>query len=649
MPSSLIFKDAEAARDAICAKDQKEIRQLYLNWADEVGKRAEYYHSKETASSYWQEQQMLELQRQLTEQSKVIANQIYTGTKESMYTVVDSVVGCNAKYLSELGFPSEGLNVAFTSVPTQVVNNLVTGQIYEGGWNLSSAIWSDNEQTLHDIYQIVAQGRAMNMSAYEVSEMLEQYVNPNKAKQWNLTMSDGRRIYKRSVDYNAQRLTRTLTQHAYQQGVIQCAKDNPFIQMIIWRANGSRTCELCLDRDGKEYRWDEVPMDHPNGMCTMEPKVDMDKTIDQLANWFNGEDGEYPEIDAFASKVSGYVPQAKVKQDVKQATGTPVEITKAEFTRWQQSLPFDERMKILNEAGIKDMYGKGYKEALGRYYVEHNYPAGSTIKGMELCGQKLTPRQKALQYAQTEMQKFQNAVQGVGSKALGGNVPEYTEWIKQMQANQTSEGLKAGEKAVFKAWSGSEKQAVKTYTGAEEFVRMNGYMREAAKNGFTDVEGALKASKANDKTLRAVNNLYNGLSKSALPEDMVLCRGSDAGELAGLFMDGNFAANKKALEKMTAEELNQQFAGAVGRYSGFTSTGGTYGSGFQAGGGTNIEFYIYAPKGTQAASVSSLATYGGVDEVIVNAGTTVKCRHIEEVVMENGNTRKQVYLEIIGQ
>lgn len=307
MPSSLIFKDAEKARDAICAEDQKKIRQLYSDWADEVGKRAEYYRSKETASSYWQEQQMLELQRQLTEQSKVIANQIYTGTKGSMYTVADSVVGCNAKYLSELGFPSDGVNRAFTSVPTQVVNNLVTGQIYEGGWNLSSAIWSDNEQTLHDIYQIVAQGRAMNMSAYEVSKMLEQYVNPNKAKQWNLTMSDGRRIYKRSVDYNAQRLTRTLTQHAYQQGIIQCAKDNPFIQTIIWRANGSRTCELCLDRDGKEYRWDEVPMDHPNGMCTMEPKIDMDKTIDQLADWFNAEDGEYPEIDAFANKF-GYVP-----------------------------------------------------------------------------------------------------------------------------------------------------------------------------------------------------------------------------------------------------------------------------------------------------------------------------------------------------
>lgn len=370
MPSSLIFKDAEKARDAICAEDQKKIRQLYSDWADEVGKRAEYYHSKETASSYWQEQQMLELQRQLTEQSKVIANQIYTGTKESMYTVADSVVGCNAKYLSELGFPSEGLNAAFTSVPTQVVNNLVTGQIYEGGWNLSSAIWSDNEQTLHDIYQIVAQGRAMNMSAYEVSKMLEQYVNPNKAKQWNLTMSDGRRIYKRSVDYNAQRLTRTLTQHAYQQGVIQCAKDNPFIQSVIWRANGSRTCELCLDRDGKEYRWDEVPMDHPNGMCTMEPKIDMDKTLDQLADWFNADDGEYPEIDRFASKF-GYVPNVgansgnpsfnRDKWDMQFRSQAD---QKARFEGW--TVDFKAQTTVAERRSVKVYTGESYKD-INRY------------------------------------------------------------------------------------------------------------------------------------------------------------------------------------------------------------------------------------------------------------------------------------------
>lgn len=305
--SPLVFKDAEAARDAICAKDQEKIRQLYEDWAAEVGQRAAYYGSKTTASSYWQEQQLLELQRQLTAQSKVIANQIFYDTKESLYTVADAVVGCNAKFLADLGFPKDGINAAFTSVPTTIVNNIVTGQIYEGGWNLSAAIWGDNQKTLSDIYGIVARGRAQNLSAYDIAKALESYVNPNKAKQWNLKMPDGVKIYKKSVDYNAQRLVRTLTQHAYQQGIIQSAKANPFIQSIIWRSNGSRTCELCLDRDGHEYKPEELPMDHPNGMCTMEPKIDMDKTIDQLAGWFNAEDGTYPEIDKFAEQF-GYQP-----------------------------------------------------------------------------------------------------------------------------------------------------------------------------------------------------------------------------------------------------------------------------------------------------------------------------------------------------
>jgi len=311
MPS-LVFRDAEKARDSICIEDQKKIRGLYKEWAEEVGERAKYYEGKTTASSYWQQQQMLELQRQMKAQSAEIHKQIESGAKQSMYTVADSVVGCNAKFLEDLGFSSKdgGLNIAMTSIPTHVVNNIVTGQIYESGWSLSKAIWSDNEKTLADIYEIVAKGRAMNMSAYDVSKMLEGYVNPAKAKMWNLKMADGVRIYKKSVDYNAQRLVRTLNQHAYQQSLIQVAKSNPFIGDIIWHANGSRACPLCIERDGNHYKPEDVPMDHPNGMCTMEPVIDMDETVNQLADWVNSPDGTYPEIDEFA-KQFGYVPEIK--------------------------------------------------------------------------------------------------------------------------------------------------------------------------------------------------------------------------------------------------------------------------------------------------------------------------------------------------
>lgn len=313
MPS-LVFKDAEQARDSICISDQKKIRDLYAEWADKVAERAEFYEKKTTASSYWQQQQMLELERQLRSQSMQIHKEIEAESKSSMYMIADSVIGCNAEFLKALGFKEEGINAAFTSVPDKVVSNIVTGQIYKSGWSLSKAIWTDNQKTLSDIYSIVAQGRAMNMSAYEVSKMLEKYVSPGRKMQWNLKMNDGVKIYKKTVDYNAQRLVRTLNQHAYQQSVIQVVKDNPFIPGIYWRANGSRVCPLCMDRDGNFYKWSELPMDHPNGMCTMEPATDMDKTIDQLADWIKEPYGTYPEIDEFARSL-GYTPiQSNVLQ-----------------------------------------------------------------------------------------------------------------------------------------------------------------------------------------------------------------------------------------------------------------------------------------------------------------------------------------------
>ena len=63
------------------------------------------------------------------------------------------------------------------------------------------------------------------------------------------------------------------------------------------------------------------PLDHPNGMCTMEPVVmDEEEMLDELAAWVKGE-GDYPEIDKFAKKF-GYEPS--VKKSVSKATGEAV-------------------------------------------------------------------------------------------------------------------------------------------------------------------------------------------------------------------------------------------------------------------------------------------------------------------------------------
>ena len=297
--NKLIFKDAEKARNAIMDSQKREIAKLYDEWADEIGERAKYYARKTTASSVVSERQMRELQKQIRATSQQVSNEVYKNIKQNIYMVADAVVKSNTSWMKQFGFSDEGLNAAFNHVPDDIVRRIITGQIYDSGWSLSSRIWSDNERTLKDIYKIVAQGVAENRPIYDIAKDLESYVRPGAKKSWNLTAPDGVKIYKRQVDYNAQRLARTLVQHGYQQSFIATTQKNPFVLEYEWCSNGSRVCPLCQARDGQRFKKDELPMDHPNGMCTMIPVV-ADDMNDQLANWSNSPDGPYPDIDAFA-------------------------------------------------------------------------------------------------------------------------------------------------------------------------------------------------------------------------------------------------------------------------------------------------------------------------------------------------------------
>lgn len=305
----IVLEDAERARDNITNEQKKEISRLYQEWADEIGKKAEYYSRKKNVSAALSEMQMKELQKQLKSSGRRVSNELYRMIKKNIHLVAYAVIKSNTDWLSGFGFSRSGLNEAFSSVPDTVVRMLVTGKIYKGGWNLSSRIWSDNEKTMQDVYRIVASGVAENLPVYEIARELEMYVQPGSAKKWNkyimmkntkTGMLERKKIYKRQVDYNAQRLARTLVQHGYQQSFIAVTKDNPFVLRYQWSANGSRPCPICQDRDGQQYSKDELPIDHPNGQCTMIPVID-DRMNDKIADWFNSPGGTYPDIDKFAA------------------------------------------------------------------------------------------------------------------------------------------------------------------------------------------------------------------------------------------------------------------------------------------------------------------------------------------------------------
>lgn len=361
MANKLVFKDAEEAKKSIMVEQQKEIAKLYEDWADDIAKQAEYYSHKFTSSAFVSERYYKQLRRQLRKTSQEVSNEIYNKIKSNMYLISDEVVKSNVKWLKSFGFSEEGLNATFSYVPKDTVERLVTGQIYKSGWSLSKRIWGDNEQTLKDIYQVMAKGIAEQKPIYDIAKDLESYVRPNARLPWNLRMADGVRIYKKQIDYNAQRLARTLVQHSYQQSFISTTKENPFILDYVWRANGSRVCELCMSRDGMHYKKDDLPMDHPNGMCVMEPTIDKDMNK-KLADWFNSPDGTYPEIDEFASNF-GY--EAKPIKSVKDFLSKYGNSTKS-MNAWYQSMTHVQKAEA---KFLKQQEGLTWQE----WYDKHIY------------------------------------------------------------------------------------------------------------------------------------------------------------------------------------------------------------------------------------------------------------------------------------
>ena len=299
------FQYVEAQKVQLTNDEIKQLRKLYEQWAKDIENEwgNKITHSAPAAEK---KMQMLKLRAALRREAKYIAEMTEREVTSSLYIMSNHVVDAMYANLAELGVNSKLLRASFASIPANVVENLVNGSVYgaKGSWSLSKAIWGDEEKTLSNLYKIVAGGIAENKSIYEIANELSKYVNPRAARQWNLKTKDGIRIYPKKVDYAAQRLARTLSQHAYQQTIVQTTLKNPMVLGIRWRANGSRVCEICKARDGQVYPKNELPLDHPNGMCVMEP-IYLADSDDMIAKWVNSPAGTCPSMDEWAKEL-GY-------------------------------------------------------------------------------------------------------------------------------------------------------------------------------------------------------------------------------------------------------------------------------------------------------------------------------------------------------
>lgn len=214
-------------------------------------------------------------------------------------------------------------------------------------------------------------------------------------------------------------------------------------------------------------------------------------------------------------------------------------------------------------------------------------------------------------------------------------VPDTSEWINLIKANPDEDGMLEKEKEIFTLFTNEESKALTEYTGGTHSA-MNTYLRNLAVGKDT--------SNTSEEIKELCKLCHSALDKCELKEAMVFRRGTDLGDIAGLFMrDGDFKENRRSLKDKTAEELNAMFMAKVGKYDGFTSTSSQWDSGF----GGKVEMVIFAPPGTKAASIMTISQFGtGEGETLFRDDTTVLCRGIEA---SDGHFHSSIraYIEVI--
>lgn len=292
--SELHFRDSEEARRLLTNEAMRNIRDMYIRLAEETQKQINSFpqNNNQLGKTYLQN-----LQKQLLDESNIITESIGENITDKVINMVNVVV-------SEMNSinASTGMRIQMSRVNTDIVAKVMSGGLYEASWNFSSAIWGTNEKIHSDINSIVAKGIAANKSSYEIAKDLEGYVNPDVRKDWQWS-----KVYpgtNKVVDYSAQRLARTMVSHAYQAAFVESTIHNPFVTAYRWRsaAIDGRTCEICLERDGQLYDKDELPLDHPNGLCTFIAEIkDLNSVADDIARWYNSPPGTYKDIDEYAA------------------------------------------------------------------------------------------------------------------------------------------------------------------------------------------------------------------------------------------------------------------------------------------------------------------------------------------------------------
>jgi hypothetical protein len=300
-----LMKDARRKELKLIKRSYRELRFVYSDAArslDTLSKRS-YPGSM---SDVWATEYTNELEKLSKEMHKIL----YSKNKEYIklaaiyanepHTVLYDTI--NDKY--DLGI-GDSMRELFARVPKEAINEIIGGQLYKDNKGLADRIYLDKYKMDTDMRYILARGIAEQKSSLDIAKDIQMYIDPAAKKDWSW-----KKVYpnagKRVIDYNAQRLARTATNHAFFLSNIKSAERNPFVDIIHWELSnahmerqvipfGEDECDEYAAHDYGYGRGNflikDVPVPHPQCLCAQWPELakSLDDIGTELRDWIHGQ------------------------------------------------------------------------------------------------------------------------------------------------------------------------------------------------------------------------------------------------------------------------------------------------------------------------------------------------------------------------
>lgn len=222
-------------------------------------------------------------------------------------------------------------------VNADTVEQVIQGKLYEKRKGLDKTLWSCTDKSGVKIEDAVASCMAEGMGAAEMAENLKEFAmgghhtwSRNKIKE---KLGSGyARKYSGGLDYESLRLARTTITHQAQVETINTKRVNPYMGGVQWHSNheAGRTCDACNALDGRLFIIDkeDIPLDHPNGACWLEPvwmingkKATPEDIAKDMRAWGNGEknSGAMDKIPEYKGLGGTKQPAKSIKKTIKKA------------------------------------------------------------------------------------------------------------------------------------------------------------------------------------------------------------------------------------------------------------------------------------------------------------------------------------------